>query len=128
MIPSLYRGFSTINSEITNQCILVDYDLIKRDILNSFMTRKGERVMRPDWGCLIWDYLMDQGPTLQDDIYNECVRIVGLEPRVDFINATLTKYEHGVRVDISLQYKNTNIIDTMRIDFETLSNTAWNMT
>ena len=68
------------------------------------MTRKGEQLYALI-GPVDLGLFDGQGPTLQkDDIYNECVRIIGLGPRVDFINATLTKYEHGVHVDV-LQYK-----------------------
>jgi len=49
-----YKGFSSVNaSNFGNK--LFDFDLIKQDILNHFNTKKGERLMNPNFGSIIWD-------------------------------------------------------------------------
>ena len=50
-----YKGFSTVAGVKSNQ--LYDLDIIKQDLINHFYTRKGERVMNPDFGSIIWDLL-----------------------------------------------------------------------
>ena len=52
-----YKGFSTLTSDKSNQ--LFDLDLIKQDLVNHFYTRKGERVMNPNFGSVIWDMLYE---------------------------------------------------------------------
>ena len=53
-----YVGYSSVNNDsgITK---LYDFDLIKQDIINHFHTRKGERVMNPTFGTIIWDVIFD---------------------------------------------------------------------
>ena len=61
----LFKGFSTVDKNRAPYT-LTDTNLIKRDLLNHFYTKKGERVMRPNFGSIIWDMLMEpETPTLQ---------------------------------------------------------------
>ena len=53
-----YKGFSSIGTNVGNTQ-LFDFELIKQDILNHFNTKKGERLMNPEFGSLIWDLLME---------------------------------------------------------------------
>ena len=48
-----YKGFSSLD-QTTSNSKLYDFDLIKQDIINHFNTRKGERVMNPTFGSIIW--------------------------------------------------------------------------
>ena len=51
-------GFSTVDKGkapfrvLGKECVL-------RDLQNEFYTKKGERPMRPSFGCIIWDLLID---------------------------------------------------------------------
>ena len=51
-------GFSTVD-KVKAPYSLVDGDVIVRDLLNEFYTKKGERLMRPNFGSVIWDLLMN---------------------------------------------------------------------
>lgn len=114
-----YRGYSTIDAERTRAWTLTDIALVKRDLYNHFQTRLGERVMRPEFGCRIWDYLFEQSsPALRQDIRNEAVRVVQADPRVNLINVDLIEYAHGVRVEITLDFISMGVVDTMQINFE----------
>ena len=53
-----YRGFSTSGNEFASVSH-TDFNLVKRDLMNNLNVRKGERVMRPDFGCVIWDMLFE---------------------------------------------------------------------
>ena len=50
-----YKGFSTIDQ--TKKFRLTDIDLVKRDLLNHFSIRKGEKLMTPNFGSIIWNML-----------------------------------------------------------------------
>jgi phage baseplate assembly protein W len=53
-----YKGFSTVDeSAISTR--LYDFELVKQDLLNQFNTRRGERVMNPSFGTIIWDLLYE---------------------------------------------------------------------
>ena len=71
-MATIFRGFSTVDN-IRAPYSLYDDDLVKRDLLNEFQTRKGERLMRPDFGSIIHDLLMEPEDTfteteIEDDI------------------------------------------------------------
>jgi len=119
MAQAIYIGYSSVGAEITFNTILTDINLIKRDLYNAFYTRVGERVMRPELGCKIWDYLFNQGPNIQQLIYDEVLRIVNLDPRTTLLNANLITYQYGVRVEILLQESSTNQTFNMLVDFNT---------
>ena len=52
------KGLSTVD-KVRAPYTLVDSALVKRDLLNTFYTKKGERLMRPNYGSIIWDLLMN---------------------------------------------------------------------
>ena len=47
-----FIGFNTIGQY--KKFTLLDYELIKRDLLNAFNIRQGELVGRPDYGTALW--------------------------------------------------------------------------
>ena len=53
-----FKGFSTVNKQHTDWR-LYDIDLAKQDLLNEIYTRKGERLMSPSFGYIVWDLLFD---------------------------------------------------------------------
>ena len=55
---ALFKGMSTVDRSGPPYSI-VDAELVKRDLLNELYTKKGERVMRPNFGCIVWDLLMN---------------------------------------------------------------------
>lgn len=114
-----YVGFSTQNAERTRQWTSYDTELVKRDLLNHFYTTVGERVMRPEFGCKIWDYLFEPLTDANEDaIMAEVVRICGSDPRVRLVNANLFDLEQGLRIEVTLEFVGLNIIDTFYVDFE----------
>jgi phage baseplate assembly protein W len=113
-----YRGFSTVDP--TNYGgKLYDFDLVKQDILNQFNTRKGERLMNPAFGTIIWDLLMEP---LTEEVSNLLIadinEIVGADPRVYPTQIELNEYEQGFIVELTLNLKNTNQSSTLRLAFD----------
>ena len=116
-MATLFKGFSTIDKNRAPYT-LTDTDLIKRDLLNHFYTKKGERVMRPNFGSIIWDMLMEQdSPMLQEEIKEDIQRIVDLDPRVELENTILYINDQTIRAEVSVKYYNIDQADVLYIEF-----------
>ena len=116
-MATLFKGFSTIDKNRAPYT-LTDTDLIKRDLLNHFYTKKGERVMRPNFGSIIWDMLMEQdSPTLQEDIKDDIERIVNLDPRVSLENTILYINDQTIRAEVIIKYYNIEQSETLFLEF-----------
>jgi phage baseplate assembly protein W len=114
-----YVGFSSVGSLTGLNLSLYDVELVKRDLLNHFGTRIGERVMRPDFGCKIWDYLYEQGVSNLDDlIIDEAKRIVSTDPRVALQGLTVYYFDNGIRVEMTLFFIGLQVTQTFSAIFE----------
>jgi len=112
-MATIFRGFSTVDT-VKAPFALSDMELVKRDLLNEFNTRKGERVMRPNFGSIVWDLLMDpMSPSVVTDIEEDVEKIVARDPRASLLNTTVTALEHAIRVDIDLRFIPTQNEDTL---------------
>lgn len=100
---------------------MYDIELIKQDLLNHFHTRIGERVMRPEYGCRIWDYLMEQfTPYIKDAITAETIRICDSDDRVTLVGKPEVQTTHNaIQVSMLLDYHTLDIVDVFRVEFET---------
>ena len=113
-----FVGFSTIG-KLPQETRLTDIDLIKRDLLNRLHTRKGERVMLPNYGSIIWDMLFEPLiPATRDMIIQDVTENVQADPRLEVINIRVTDYEHGLVIDVELLYRPQNIIGSFTADFD----------
>jgi phage baseplate assembly protein W len=127
MAKRIFTGFSTRDSHVTRQRTYYDIDLIKRDLTNHFHTRVGERVMRPTWGCRIWDYLMEpMTTTLHDDIVAEVISICQADERLKVISVDVVDEDHALRVEITLNFSPLGVIDTFAVNFERRETARWN--
>ena len=114
-----FFGFSTQTSQRTGVRTLYDIDLINVDLMNAFNTRVGERVMRPDYGCKLWDYLMEPlTPALRDDIIAEAIRICNLDSRLVMRDVQVTQINAGFTIAITLEYLPWRVVDTFTANFE----------
>jgi phage baseplate assembly protein W len=114
-----FIGFSTQNSLSTGVRTLYDIDLINVDLANAFNTRVGERVMRPDYGCKLWDYLMEpMTPMLNDLVIQEAIRICSLDSRLVMQNVQIFSVEQGFSIQITLQYLPWLVIAVFTANFE----------
>lgn len=129
MSINTYRGFSTIDAERTRAWALYDVELIRRDLLNHFYTRIGERVGRRDFGCRIWDMILEQMTDgLRQDIINEAVRICAQDPRVAVHEVFVYEYPNGIRVEIILDYLGLAAFQNFNALFEIGPGVASNQT
>ncbi len=117
-----FVGFSTFDvdpSKPPRSWALYDIALIKRDLLNQFYTRKGERVMLPNYGSIIWDKLFEGLTDMnRDEIVNDATRIVNSDSRVELVGVDVTQLEHGLIVVMSLRFKPYDVVDTLSASFD----------
>jgi phage baseplate assembly protein W len=112
-----FKGFSTVD-RIRAPYTLDGRDLVKRDLLNTFYTKKGERVMRPEYGSIIWDLLMNPDDTATEkEIRDDVDRIIESDPRVDLLNTTIIYMDHTIRLEIALRYVLLNDSDTLYLEY-----------
>ena len=112
-----YRGFSTVNTPKPSYT-LRDIELVKRDLLNHFYTRKGERVMMPDFGSGIQDYIFEPFVSqVVDQLEADVIAVINQEPRVEFIDMHVSELEHSIRIEIQLLFKPGDVADTLYLEF-----------
>ena len=113
-----FIGFTT-DGKTKPPFSIVDLDLVKQDILNQLKTSKGERVMRPNYGSIIKESIMNPlDPLTVQDIEDDCIRIVNSDPRVSLINLNVAELEHTLRVEMYLQYKADLTEDVLIAEFD----------
>lgn len=120
MAERTFVGFST-NAEKSGRrsWVLFDTDLIKRDLYNHFYTRIGERVMRPDFGCRIWEYIMEPNVDMvRQDILNEVERVVRLDVRLDVRDIRLFEKDHTIIVVCTLVYRPFQTSEVFQLSFD----------
>jgi len=117
-MATTYKGFSTVSALSQKKFKLLNHDLIKQDITNILMTRQGGRVMQPTVGCIAWDKLFDPiTNTDVEDIANNITSLIGNDPRVKITAIDVSQSVNTITITLTLQYTDTNEIETMRIAF-----------
>lgn len=114
----LFIGYSSVDANI-KQTQWTDLDLIKRDLVNHLYTRKGERVMRPNFGSIIWDMLFE--PMTVDvvsQIVDDATQIVQSDGRVELQSINLVELDHGIQLQMNLFYAPLNTVDAFQVDFD----------
>lgn len=116
-----YKGFSTQSGRNFR---LTDFELIKQDIVNHFNIRKGEKLMKPNFGTIIWNVLFEPfTEDLKSVITQDVKAIAGYDPRVSFDNIVITEYEQGIVLELQLRYVPTNQTNVMLLNFNGTNNT-----
>ena len=121
-MATTYKGFSTLGS--SKNFRLTDFDLIKQDIFNHFNIRKGEKLMRPNFGTIIWNVLHEPFTEDLKSVITQDIRaIAGYDPRVSFDNIIVTEYDQGIQIELQLRYVLTNQTKVMLMSFNGTDNT-----
>ena len=112
-----YVGFSSQNSS-TKSVKLYDFDIVKQDLLNRFNTRKGERVMNPDFGTIIWSLIFEPlTPSVKQKITDDLNRILNSDPRVSPTQIKVVEADAGFLAEITLLMNGTDVSQTLRFNF-----------
>lgn len=112
-----YKGFTSNGNQHSTK--LFDFELICRDILNHFNTRKGERVMNPEFGSDIWSLLMEPlTDEIKDLLTADIQRICTSDPRVTPIQMDLIEIDTGYVLELTLLLTGTDQTKNMRLQFD----------
>lgn len=115
---SNFIGFSTIDKR-KPPFTLTDFELIKRDLLNHFSTRKGERMMLPEFGTIIYDLLMDPlDTTTKELIIEDATRIIEEEPRVAMDGMKLSEQDQVILLETQLTYLPNGVTEPLAVQFD----------
>ena len=124
MAIATYKGFSTISNNFGSSK-LTDTDLIKRDLLNHFAIRKGEKLMNGEFGTSLRDLIMDP---LTDEtkaiVIQEVNTVIENDPRVRSEGITLDEYESGLQIVMSVRYVIDNQVENLVVRFDRPDNAA----
>jgi|TARA_B110000902_G_C14110868_1_gene514276 phage baseplate assembly protein W len=115
---AMYRGFSTLQGNFLSTRV-VDTELVKRDLLNAFAIRKGEKVGTPGYGSGVLDLVMEP---LTEEVKNllleEVTSTIAQDPRVSLQQLVIEEYENGLQAQINLLYVQSNQSENLVINFD----------
>lgn len=113
-----YIGYSSIGSVIGSK-ILTDVDLAKRDLMNHFYTRKGERVQNPEFGSILPELVFEPlDYTTESAAIEDVKRIINSDPRWIELETLLSKPDdHTLTIRVRLQYKDTGTAEELYLTF-----------
>ena len=117
----LYRGFSSFEFQAAKTFKLRDISLVKMDLLNHIFTRRGERVMMPNFGTIIPEIVFEPLTVeLVDTVREEVIRVINYDPRVELldIEAQPDFDGHLVYVAARVFYVELNMVDNFELNIE----------
>lgn len=116
-----YRGFSTIDQ--IKKFRLTDVELVKRDLINHFSIKKGQKLMNPNFGSIIWNMLYEpMTADVEATIIDDVKRIVNYDPRLRVDGVLINEFEYGLQIQIDLTFLPGNYSEQLRLDFNSTSN------
>ena len=116
-MATIFKGFNTIDNNKA-PFNLTDEDLIKRDLLNHFYTKRGERFMRPNFGSIIHDIIMNplDGMTVSD-IKEDVEKIIESDSRVNLDDIRVLVEDQTVRCEVDITFNILKSSDTLYLEF-----------
>ena len=118
----MYKGFSTVGRN--KKFRLTDFELVKQDLINHFHIRKGEKLMNPNFGTIIWNVLYDPfTESVKSAIAADVKAIASYDPRLAIDNIIITEYENGIQIELDLRLIQTNQTNLMNLQFNNQSRT-----
>lgn len=113
-------GFSTVDiAPGSTDFSLYDQNIAVRDLLNTFHTPKGSRVMLPQFGSNIYNYEFENlNDATRDDIINDAKAVVAYDSRFTLSAINVTEEEHGITVAMDLIYNPSGMTVSLAVDFQ----------
>lgn len=112
-----FIGFNTIDQ--FKKFTLVDFELIKRDLLNAFNIRQGQLPGRPGYGTVIWDYVFEnQTQETERGITAEIQRVAGGDPRVFVSAIELFPQQNGMLIQLEITVVPSSNAERLAIFFD----------
>ena len=115
-----FKGWSTSQITPSNTNVsFYDIELVKQDLMNQFMTKKGERVMMPEYGSITWYMLFEPlNEANISDIVSDTEDIISSEPRVEYVDSVVTSEENSISLYIQLVYRPTMTPFELQVFFD----------
>lgn len=111
-------GFSTYGKK-SPPFSLEGFELAKQDLLNAFLTKRGERVMRPEFGTIIFDLLFEPfDEDVEEAVAEDARRIISQDPRLELVRLQTRELEHTLRLDITLNYRPLDVVGQLTVEFD----------
>jgi phage baseplate assembly protein W len=108
LFKSKFRGYSSIGTSFLNP-VRYDFDLATQDLLNHFNTRRGERVMMPEFGSIVWELLFDP---LDDQtvrlITDDVRKIIKNDPRWLLQDVAVSEGPNALNIEVTVTYVPSN--------------------
>jgi phage baseplate assembly protein W len=96
-----FVGFNTVNQ--FKKFTLTDFELIKRDLINAFNIRQGEKPGRPAYGTTLWDFIFESlDQVTETAILAEVQRVAGQDPRIFLQDAAVYARDQGILIELSV--------------------------
>jgi phage baseplate assembly protein W len=117
-----YRGFSTVDRY--KKFRVTNFELVKRDLINHFSIRKGEKLMQPNFGTIIWDMIFEPlTESTKSAIIDDVSTIISYDPRVRVTKVTVDQLDIGIQLQIDLTYIPRDQSQSIKLTFNNNSNT-----
>lgn len=121
---SKFRGYSSIGTSFLSPT-RYDLDLARQDLLNHFNTRKGERIMLPEFGSIVWELLFDPLDDRTVYLIDQDVRaIIKNDPRWQLQNVEISEGPNALRIDITVTYLPTSETIDLPLTYNKGTNTV----
>jgi phage baseplate assembly protein W len=112
-----YKGFSTVGRY--KKFRVTDVALVKQDLLNHFAIRRGEKLMNPEFGSIIWNCLYEPiTDEIRGIIIDDVTKIVNYDPRTQVVDITIDQYDTGLQLEIDIEYVTTSQQERLVLSFD----------
>jgi len=117
----LYKGYSSFEFQRRKAYKIRDLENVKLDLLNHIFTKKGERVMMPNFGTSIPEMAFEPLDTeTVSTVEEEVVGVINYDPRVELIKIDVRpEYErNSLYVNAQVLYIELGIVDNLDLNIE----------
>jgi len=115
---SRFRGYSTVGTTFLKP-VRYDMDLAKQDLLNHFNTRKGERVMMPTFGSIVWEMLFEPLDDATIALIEADVRsIINNDPRWALESVTVSEGPNALNLEVVVTYRPSDETVTLPLTYD----------
>lgn len=117
--------YKDINAQLpTNFDALVDANAVKQSLRNIFSWRKGQRILNPAFGNVIYEYIYEPITNLTiRNLRTAIMQMLAVEPRINILSLNITPIPDENTIYVALQYiiPAINVMDSFDIRVNILS-------
>ncbi len=118
-----YYGFNTIDQE--KKFSLTNFDLVKRDLLNSLLIKPGEKLGNPQYGSKINTILFEtQDAESFLAIEKELSRVIRQDPRIVLDDIQIYTKNNGILVELFIKVLPATEQQRLSLFFDRTTQTA----